>query len=175
MNTHSRPVRRGRSIRRLAMTAAVVPAPIVGLSAATQAATIAHGATWSSPRAPNLPSCADGTLCTFQNSNYQGTRWDFAYNCYPHDQWFFVCSGANDQISSYYNNRAWVSYTAKNCPADSLWAVIPENGGYASNLNNGHWLWQDDTSMNDSISVIALGINEGVDYPTHSNPARGGC
>lgn len=173
MNAHSRPLSR-RNRLRLAATAVLAPALLLAVPAATQAATAAHGARWPSSSVVALPSCPASTLCTFQNYGYGGTRWNFAYSSRPHGVWFYVGNAANDQISSFYNNRAWTSYFAKDCPAGSNWAATA-GGGYVYNLNDGHHFWQDGSSANDSISAVALGTNTGVSYPAHGNPAHGGC
>jgi peptidase inhibitor family I36 len=154
---------------RLLSVAAAVSALFLMAPGSAQAAT---GRSWagpvsvSAPAAATLPSCPTSTLCTFQNSGYTGTRWNFAYASEPHGTWFFVGSGANDQISSYYNNRAWISYFAKNCRVDDLWTY--SFGGVAvSNLNDGLHNWPNGTTGNDSISAIALGTSSTVVVPNH--------
>jgi hypothetical protein len=118
----------------------------------------------------SLPSCPTSTLCTFQNSGYGGTRWNFPWSSHPHGQWFYTGSAANDQISSLYNHRGWVSDFSKNCPADSN-AVYILGEGHVSNLNNGSSsnTWQDGTSVNDSISAIALWTSDTPTYPAHGS------
>ncbi len=164
----SHPLSHRNRLRLLAVTAALAPALILTVSGTARAATTADRASWSSSTAVALPSCPTSTLCTFQNSGYTGTRWNFAYNSEPHATWFWIGSAANDQISSFYNHRAWTSYFAKNCPADSQWAATL-GGGFVSNLNDGHHTWPNGTSANDSISAIALGTNTGVSYPAHGS------
>jgi Peptidase inhibitor family I36 len=115
-----------------------------------------------------LPSCPASTLCTFQNYNYGGTRWDYAYSSHPHNQWFYVGSAANDQITSFYNNREYASDFAENCPADNN-AYYWTGGGHVSNLNNEHYHWPDGNNMNDSISAIALSTSNNPSYPAHGN------
>lgn len=168
MNARSHPLSHPHRLRRLAVAAALVPALILTVSATTQAATTADGASWSASTAVALPSCPTATLCTFQNYNYGGTRWNFPYSSYPHAKWFWVGSAANDQITSFYNHRAWTSYFAKNCPADSQWAWTT-GGGYVANLNDGHHTWPNGTNANDSISAIGLGTSTGVSYPAHGS------
>ena len=155
------------AVAALAMTVPAA-AKAVPASATTRAAATAIGPNWSSSVPAALPSCPSATLCTFQNAGYGGTRWNFSYNSRPHATWFWIGSGANDKISSFYNHRAWTSYFAKNCPADAQWASTP-GGGFVSNLNDGHHDWPNGTSANDSISAIALGTNTGVHYPAHGS------
>jgi len=143
----------------LAAAAAVVPALTVALSSAAQAGTL--GAAHRAAPAVTTPNCPNATLCTYQNKDYNnngtsGTQWNFPYNSTPHLQWVWIGSSANDQISSLNNNRAWVSYVNKNCPATNqthAWA------GAAHPTNLANWTWPNGTSMNDSISAIALGTS----------------
>jgi hypothetical protein len=168
MNPQSRVPSRRSLYRLLAVTAALVPALILAVSGPTQAATTnsaVNAVDWSSPDAVLLPSCPTATLCTFRDSNYGGTRWDFAYSAWPHDEW--ICLGAlgtNGQISSFYNRRSWISYFAKDCPAGSNRREYA-GGTAVPNLGDGRHLWQDGTSMNDSISAIALGSSSVVNWP----------
>jgi Peptidase inhibitor family I36 len=172
MNPRFRVPSRMTLYRLLAVAVAVVPALLISMSSPAQAATInpvGKAVVLSSSDIAALPSCPTSTLCTFQNSGYGGTRWNFAYSSRPHNTWFFVGSAANDQISSFYNHRAWTSYFAKACPAGSNWAASA-GGSAVSNLNDGQHTWQDGTNANDSISSIALGTSTGISYPNH-----GGC
>jgi hypothetical protein len=136
-------------------------------SSITRPAATTDGTDWSaaSPAAAAaLPSCPDSTLCTFQSAGYGGTRWNFAYSNRPHGTWFFAGSGTNDQISSLYNHREFVSDVSKNCPVNVDWEGIA--GGQAiSNLNDGHHAWPDGTNGNDSISGIALGTSTADQFP----------
>lgn len=168
MNLRSRLLANRSRLRRLVVAAALAPVLILTVSSAAQAATPAGGGLWSSSTAVTLPSCAASTLCTFQNADFGGTRWDFAYNSHPHAEWFWIGKAANDQISSFYNHRAWTSYFAKNCPADDLWEASAGTG-YVENLNDGLHFWPDGTNANDSISAIALGTNTGIHYPAHGS------
>jgi Peptidase inhibitor family I36 len=153
----------------VAAAAVAVPALTLALSGAAQAASPAGGGIWSSSTAATLPSCASSTLCTFQNANFGGTRWNFAWSSRPHGEWFWIGQAANDQISSFYNHRAWTSFFAKNCPAtDNLWEGSA-GSGYVENLNDGEHFWPDGTNANDSISAIALGTNN-----TFFKPAQHG-
>ena len=144
-------------------SALLLTAPITAQAAATDSPT-----DLSSSVATPLPSCPASTLCTFQNANYNtngGTRWNFPWSSYPHGTWFWIGSGANDHISSFYNHRGWTSYFDKNCPANKPdWA----NAKYEtadSNLAGNYWT--DMTTVNDSISAIALGTSTSItDYPS---------
>jgi hypothetical protein len=153
-----------------AAAAVAIPVLILTVSSAAQAATPAGDGLWSSSTAATLPSCATSTLCTFQNADFGGTRWDFAYNSRPHAEWFWIGKAANDQISSFYNHRAWTSYFAKNCPADRQ-AEASAGSGYVENLDDGLHFWPDGTNANDSISAIALGTTN----TTTQNIAHGSC
>jgi hypothetical protein len=137
---------------------------------AAQAADTGSLITLSSSNDTSLPSCPSSTLCTFQNSGYGGTRWNFPWSSYPHGQWFWIGSAANDQISSFYNHRGWISDFAKGCPAGNN-AVDMVGEGHVYNLNNGSSsnTWQDGTSVNDSISAIALWTSNTPTYPAHGS------
>jgi hypothetical protein len=165
MNAHSR---RNRQ-RRLAVAAALAPALILTVSATQAAAT---GDLVGLPSSPDvsLPSCPSSTLCTFQNSGYGGTRWNFPWSSYPHGVWFWIGSAPNDQISSFYNHRGWISDFAKGCPAGNN-AVDTPGEGHVSNLNNGSSsnTWQDGSTVNDSISAIALWTSSTPTYPPHGS------
>jgi hypothetical protein len=141
--------------------AAAVPALILAMSGAAQAGTTgaAHRASAALHRTP--PNCPSSTLCTYQNSNYNnngasGTQWNFPYNSSPHLVWFYVGGPANDQISSLWNHRAWVSYVAKACPAGTDTYAF---AGGAAVQNFASWSWPDGSGMNDSISAIAMGTS----------------
>ncbi|HEY6315901.1 MAG TPA: peptidase inhibitor family I36 protein [Streptosporangiaceae bacterium] len=169
MNTQSQPLSRKNHLRLLAVATALAPALILTVSATAQATTTPDFVSIpSSTDDIPLPSCPAETLCTFQNYNYGGTRWDYAYSSHPHNQWFYVGSHVNDQITSFYNNREYASSFAENCPADNN-AYWIAGGGHISNLNNGHYHWPDGNNMNDSISAIALNTSNNPSYPAHGN------
>jgi Peptidase inhibitor family I36 len=153
----------------VALAAALAPALLLLTTSVTaQAADMGSPASLSSSTTA-LPSCPSSTLCTFQNANYMGTRWDFPWSSYPHGTWFWIGSSANDKISSFYNHRGWTSYFARNCPADKVdWASAKYEGAN-SNLANNYW--NDLTTVNDSISAIALGTSTSTD----TFPAHGSC
>jgi len=169
MNLRSQLWSRRSGYRALAVAALASPALLLATPGAAWAVPGGSGAnavTWSSTAAAAAPSCPGATLCTFRAANYGGTRWTYAYASRPHGVWFFVGSGANDQISSIYNHRAWTSYFAKNCPADGNWNVMA-GGTLIPNLNDGQHHWQDGSNANDSISSVALGTSTAVVYPAH--------
>jgi len=157
--------------RSLIVTTALAPT-LIASGAAQAAATGPAAKTVSiSPSAAlALPSCNAGTLCTFQNSGYGGTRWDFAYNSRPHNAWFYVGSAANDRISSLYSHRAWTSWLGKDCPVQFGWDYILPGGSSLSNLANDFWDRVGTVSMNASISAVALMSSSGNTYPN-----KGGC
>lgn len=146
---------RPRFRRSLLVTAALVPAlmlaaPAVAQGAATNPAAKAASTTVSIPNV--LPSCASFTLCTFHDSDYQGTRWDYPYFQEPHGTCFYVGNAANDQISSLYNNRENRTDYNKDYPSSvGLFGGVNAGGAY-SNLVNQQW--PDGSPQNDSISCI---------------------
>jgi len=139
-----------------ALTAALVPALAFAVSGTAPAATAAQAVS-SSPSIA-LPSCPTSTLCTFASNSYGGTRWNFPYASYPHNVWIYVGSAANDNITSLYNNRTWVSWLDKDCPA-SQYSYPVQGQQSIANLNNGSWFWDQSNGsigMNDSTSAFAL-------------------
>jgi Peptidase inhibitor family I36 len=160
----------GLPVALVTTTASATTAPHRTVSAAEQAADTGGLIALSSSTDTTLPSCPSSTLCTFQNYAYGGTRWNFPWSSYPHGQWFWIGSGPNDKISSLYNHRGWISDFAKNCPADNN-AVYIGGEGHVYNLNNGSSsnTWQDNTSVNDSISAIALWTSNTPSYPPHGS------
>jgi len=148
-------------------SALLLTAPITAQAAATDSPT-----DLSSSAATALPSCPASTLCTFQNANYNangGTRWNFPWSSYPHGTWFWIGSAANDKISSLYNHRGWTSYFDKNCPANRPdWDYLKYE---SANSNLAHASWPSFTTVNDSISAIALGTSTS----TNTFPASGSC
>jgi peptidase inhibitor family I36 len=170
MNPRSRLLSNRSRLRRLVVAAALAPVLILTVSSAAQAATPADGGPWSSSTAVTLPSCPSHTLCTFKDADFKGTRWNFDYNTRPHAEWFWIGNDANDDITSFYNHRAWTSYFAKNCPADSQWQ--PSAGtGFVENLNDGLHFWPNGTNANDSISAIGFGTTTS----TTQRMAHGSC
>jgi Peptidase inhibitor family I36 len=176
MNLRSQIPFRARGYRILAVAVALVSAVIIAVSSSAQAATDTDPIELSSSTDVPAPSCGASTLCTFQNANFNettaGSRWDYAWSSRPHGVWFYVGSGANDKISSLYNHRGWTSFFGKNCPIDNN-LVYENNESYDPNLNVGD-RWQDGSSVNDSISAIALGTSTGH-TPPPSNPGPGRC
>lgn len=158
MNTHFRPLFRRTSVR---LAAFAVLAPALSL-----------GAVVALPSTPALAySCPLNDLCTWQNSGYSGTQWNFGGQG---DFWYFVGGSANDQISSYVNRSQEDAYIAKNCPADSQWTWF---GNGASNSNLAYAKWPNGTSINDSISAYAINSYNDVDidFPAHGDRTHGGC
>jgi len=115
-------------------------------------------------------SCAQNTLCTWQNSGFGGTQWNFRVSSGQNGGfWWFVGSAKNDQISSIVNNnlftKAWVD---KDCPAGGNYTWIGASQSAPDLTKNK---WPDGSTMNDSIS--AWGISSGV--PAHGSRTAGGC
>jgi hypothetical protein len=142
----------------LAVAAALMaPALALTVSATSQAATSIPTLP-STPGITALPSCPASTLCTFENSGYGGTRWNFAYSNLPHNTWLFVGPVTNDRISSFYANREFVTYFNRDCPTGGQVAGF-EGHRAVPNLNDEFWL--NGHNMNDSISAIALATSTG--------------
>jgi hypothetical protein len=149
-----------RRLRRAAIVVAAAPALAltgVALSSATPAYAY---------------SCALYALCTWQNSNYSGTQWNFTVTSgQKGGYWWYVGNAANDKISSIDNNhtssRAWFD---KDCLAggNDTWIGSLQK---APNLANNKW--PDGTSMNDSISAWAVVAGTGA--PAHGSRTAGGC
>jgi hypothetical protein len=161
MNAHFRPLFRRMSVR---LAAFALLAPAVGLGAVAALPSSAAVAV----------SCPLGDLCTWHDSGYMGTQWNYRLRSnIPAFTWVFVGSAQNDEISSYQNNRTDYSFIAKNCPADSLWTWL---GFAAQNSNLANAKWQNGTTINDSISAIAIG-GSGHDnsFPNHGDRTHGGC
>jgi Peptidase inhibitor family I36 len=163
MNARSHPLSRRNRLR---LAAILVLAPVLGLIVSTL------------PSAPAAmaATCPFDYLCTWQNASYSGTQWNFTYSSHiPTATWVYVGSAPNDKISSYRNglNQA-NAYIAKNCPADSQWTWIPISN---SNSNLSGSKWQNGTSINDSISAIALGAfgTSKVSDPSPGSRTNGGC
>jgi hypothetical protein len=112
-------------------------------------------------------------LCTWSNSNYSGTEWNFTGGPML-GYWWYVGNSANDQISSMYDwTNSW-AFVAKDCPANSNWTYIGVSVAVPNLANNE---WPDGSSMNDSISAIGVG-NAGEpnpNFPDHGSRPAGGC
>jgi hypothetical protein len=115
-------------------------------------------------------SCPASTVCTWQNSNYGGTQWNFvATSSHPRGYWWYVGNAANDQISSIVNSHtAYKAWFDKDCPASGQYTWVGTLQK-APNLANNKW--PNGSSMNDSIS--AWGLDSTV--PAHGSRPAGGC
>lgn len=157
-----------RNRNRWLAVAIAASALILTMSGAAQAGT--NGAQRASVPA-STPGCGSATFCAYQDRNYNlgtdGTQWNYSFNRSPHLLWFFVGPNANDQFSSFNNNRAWVSYVSKNCPADSQTFAF-SGGDVVTDLSQG-WHWPDGSSMNDSISGLAFGTSTHTQGLGHGN------
>jgi hypothetical protein len=155
MNARS-PLLPGRTrLRRVAIggaAASVLSLAIVALPSATPA--------WAA-------SCPKKTLCTWVNAGYEGTEWNFSSQAV----WTYVGAAANDKISSLITGtqggllKAWIG---KDCPVGSDNTYIGM-GESVENLASDKW--QDETSLNDSVSAIALNSST----PPHGSRMEGGC
>jgi hypothetical protein len=163
----NRSSRRKVGLRLAVVIAAAAPALVLASSGAAQAGTLgtAHRASPAAPAVPSPPNCPNATFCLYDGTGYSGTQWNFPYNQWSHLKWHYLGDvSGNDKPSSLYNHRAWVSYLAKNCPADSqtyAWA----GGARPSDLSN--WEWPNGTSMNNSASAFALGTSDTVQTVSH--------
>jgi len=163
---HPRPHRLSRrsGFLALAAAAALAPALLLALPVAAGAAATNAAGTSSFAVAPAAASCPASTLCAWRDIQFGGTRWTYPYASYPHGVWFFVGSGRNDAISSFYNHRAWTSYYANNCPADADYNWIP-GGAQVPDLRFVNF--PDNGAANDRTSALGLGLNTGVHTPGH--------
>jgi Peptidase inhibitor family I36 len=175
MNSRSFPLSGRRRLRRVAIGGAAASALALGMLALPSGIP----AVQASPAVPRaLSSCQQlriGFLCTWQNSNYGGTQWNFPeFGGHPDGYWWYVGDAANDKVSSLYAHTDSWAFVAKNCPADSEWTWIGA-GGSAANLANNKWPNQ--TSMNDSISAYGIGgVGEPhPNFPDHGGRMDGGC
>jgi hypothetical protein len=122
-------------------------------------------------------SCPANTLCTWQNSGYTGTQWNYAGNSgQPRGYWWFVGNAANDQISSVWVNttsayRAWFDGYCEAVSDEETWMPA---GSKATNLANNDWLGSSGRyNMNDSITAWAITSASGS--PAHGSAPDGGC
>ena len=164
MNTRSVLTLLGRS--RLRQAAIVASAPALALT----------GVALSSAPAANAASCPSFHVCTWQNSNYSGTQWNYGGTSgQPRGYWWFVGNAANDQISSIWvnltANRAWFDGY---CPAASDEETWMPAGSKAPNLANNNWLGSvGRNDMNDSITSWA--ITSPSSAPARGSAPNGGC
>jgi hypothetical protein len=120
------------------------------------------------PASADTPSCPASTFCMWQDHGYGdigGTSYFYGYASRPHNVWFFVGTGANDQASSFYSNRAWTTAFAKDFnsnPTQGQWACALGHSR-VGDLANERWL--DGSGMNDSISALYFWTSGG----------QGGC
>jgi len=115
------------------------------------------------------PACPSTTFCTYQNANFNangGNWWYYSYDSHSDGRWFYVGAAANDQITSFRNNRAWVTWYDVNCPASQSVGYGEGGSGWsvrnlATVLGGGN---------NDAISSLGFATDSGVHWP-----ARGQC
>jgi hypothetical protein len=141
--------------RGVAIAGCAVALALGGLSATPAAASQPTMAAVSNSAAqPLVGSCASASLCLWRDSGWGGTRWTFTFGHYTSNAWIYVGNGANDQASSLFNNRAWVSGIAADLPVQTNgWACV-RGGSSAENLQN--FSWRKGVNMNDSISAFDL-------------------
>jgi hypothetical protein len=142
---------------------------LIGLSAGAASAQDHSAARASSARPQvTIPSnCPSGAVCTYANTGFSGTQWNFPYNGYQHDFWIWVGGGANDKISSIVNYRALPSVFGKDKDPNSnnCFTLSGNNNNKAATAeidNLGPYQWfGDHTTYDNSISSILL---ESSDY-----------
>jgi len=116
---------------------------------------IAPDSSWSS--CGNLHQAA---FCAWQNAGYSGTFWWYGISFMSEDTWYDITygnAGANDQISSLYNNRTNSTYINKDWlpgPGNNTDCVVSQ--GVVSDLSGSQYKWPDGSNLNDSISSINL-------------------
>jgi hypothetical protein len=169
VNSRSFPLSGRRRLRRVAIAGAAASALALGVSALPFLIPVAQ----ATP-VPNGCIGHSGDLCTWQNSNYSGTQWNFTPSVLTDGYWWTVGDAANDQISSLYDYNSSYVFVAKNCPADSEWTWIGTADG-APNLADNKW--PDGTGMNDSISAYGIGTpgEPHPNFPDHGSRMLGGC
>ena len=164
MNSRSLPLPGRRRLRRVAIAGAAASAISLAVVALPNAIPAAQALA-----VPVSCNANQHYLCTWQNSNYTSTQWNFPEFGSQHADgyWWYVGNAANDKISSLFNYTQSWGFVAKNCLADSEWTWIGVASG-ATNLANNKW--PDGTSMNDSISAFGIG---GLGEPHPNNPDHG--
>jgi len=113
--------------------------------------------------APSAASaCQESSFCGYRNIGDEGTAWTYSQVNSPFDPgntWFYVGGEANDQISSYINNRVHRTYMSKDYPASETRLCANREAG-AWNLTE--YRWPGGTNVNDSISSLYLDTGEGL-------------
>lgn len=151
--------------------AAVVLAAVPGLALTGVALSSATPASASS-------TCPQYDLCTWQNAGglegTGGTQWNFAVtSSRPGNYWWYVGSGANDNISSIKNTHtATDAIFSANCPATVTGPgdLVVGPGGYEPNLQKVDQIGSLVDTWNDIISAWAVSNAQ----PAHPG-ASGGC
>jgi hypothetical protein len=143
----------------LSFPASAAPSPRTGVPA--NAGNRASPITKLSATPMAVPSgCGAHALCLYQNSNYNaagGTLWQYVYGSVPADTWEYVGAAANDQTSSWYNNRIWNMAIAENSPPGTGGAAC--YGGPEGVPDLSSYGWGNGDSLNDSISSYQLRSN----------------
>ncbi|MGN6372873.1 MAG: peptidase inhibitor family I36 protein [Solirubrobacteraceae bacterium] len=102
-------------------------------------------------------ACQESSFCAWRNVFKEGTQWTYSQVNPPNDPgntWFYVGSEANDQISSYRNNRSHRTFVDADYPAEGGEECVAP-GGEEPNLTESTYLIGGG-AMNDSISAIYL-------------------
>lgn len=139
--------------RMLALTVPLVSAAVLAAPAAAEASTQAA----ARPAAPaQISNCPQYSLCLWQNSGYGGNMWAWENSKFPKDTDIWVGGSANDQASSYFNDRDDISGIAKNYPVKSGDRDYQSLSSGAEAYNLAGQDWPDGSGMNDSVSSIQL-------------------
>ena len=101
-----------RRLRRVAITGAAASTLALGMSALPSAIPAAQAVAIPIPLSCNLNA---HYLCTWQNSNYTSTQWNFPEFGSQHTNgfWWYVGDAPNDKISSLYNATQSWGFVAK--------------------------------------------------------------
>jgi hypothetical protein len=150
----------------------------IGTSGAAQAAPSASTSNGTSLAAAQLPTntsattsaiqpdtksqCPGHSLCLWQNASYNpngGGFWFWTFGQVAADRFHYVGDNANDKASALFNNRVWAAGIAGDFPATHNLNRVGCLLGLASYPNLANNIWNDGSSVNDSISSYELASN----------------
>jgi hypothetical protein len=157
------------------MTALGAASASAQTSAAKPAPAMVHLSQPSGFNAVAAATCPGEAFCAWDGTSDTGTQWNYNATVLPLKTWLPIrdcssnnenCPGANDAISSIFNNRVNITYIGKNFPnsgASTCYGVFGGDG----DINLATLDWFDNTSMNNSISSVRL--------TTVTTPVAGFC
>lgn len=100
-------------------------------------------------------------FCMWHDSSYMGTMWTWNTNKNSHNTWLYVGSAANDQASSLFNERSYVTYVDIDYPASIGTQYEKCWGPNVQVANLGPYEWPGTSlTMNDDISSVDILNNE---------------